>query len=86
MRKILTILKERLQSLLAACPHTKVSRPFHDEDGDYQCCLDCGGRIQCSMKFGGNRPPWGDWDRTAPSLPAPEAVDAYLKTLEEKTP
>ncbi len=59
MRKILTILKGGIQSLLIAmCPHTRLTRPFRDEDGDYQRCLKCGSRIQCLMWFGDSRPLW----------------------------
>lgn len=82
MRKILTALKEKIQSLLISCRHAKLTRPFHDEAGDYQRCLDCGSRIQCLVRFGGNQPPWGQ----GKSLPDPEVVNAYLKSLEEKAP
>ena len=86
MRKILTALKERIQSWLASCRHVRLTRPFRDGAGDYQRCLDCGSRIQC-LRFGNNKPPWGRVSMPVPETVNAEAADACLKSmgLEEKT-
>ncbi len=52
MRNILTGPWNGILSWLASCSHAKLTHPFHDEDGDYQRCLSCGGRIQCRVQFG----------------------------------
>ncbi len=77
MRKLLGWLLQKL----VACNHIKMSRPFHDEDGDYQRCTDCGTRIQSKIQFDNRKPPWGK----LPKLPTQAVVDNYLSTLETET-
>lgn len=68
MKKILKWLYETF----SPCIHIRLSRACRDEHGDYQCCLDCGKRIQSKIQFDTRRPPW----------PTKAVVDSYLQTLE----
>ena len=82
MQDLIRSVLEWLRCWVASCSHTHMGRPFRDEKGDYQRCLNCGTRVQSKIQFGTRKPPWGE--QVGLAKVDPMAVDRYLQSLEVK--